>query len=49
MTKTKIVLYGQLAAVIALAERKDSIDKKGRPSCVAGARDQLDLLPSARR
>jgi len=37
-TDVRIVLYGQLAAVMALAESKNSIDNKGRLSCVAGAR-----------
>jgi len=37
----RIVLYGQLAAVMALAESKDTIEKKGRLSCVAGARLNL--------
>jgi hypothetical protein len=37
-TGVRIVLYGQLAAVMALAESKNTVDKKGRLSCVAGAR-----------
>ena len=40
---TRIVLYGQLAAVMALAESKNTIDKKGRLSCVAGAGNQRYL------
>lgn len=38
-TGVRIVLYGQLAAVMALAESKNTVDKKGRLSCVAGARN----------
>jgi len=40
----RIVLYGQLAPVMALAESKNNVDKKGRLSCVAGARNCLELL-----
>ena len=40
-TDTKIVLYGQLAAVIALAESRHGIDNKGRLSCVAGTCSQF--------
>ena len=39
--ETRIVLYGQLAAVMALAEGKDGIENKGRLSCVAGTRYPL--------
>ena len=43
----KIVLYGQLAAVMALAEDKIPLENKGRLSCVAGARNsrQFELPP----
>ena len=41
--ETKTVLYGQLAAVMALAESTNNIDKKGRLSCVAGTGNQRYL------
>jgi len=39
-TEVRIILYGQLAAVMALADGKNHVDNKGRLSCVAGARNQ---------
>jgi len=39
-----IVLYGELATVIGLAEDNGSLENKGRFSLSAGARDQLYLL-----
>lgn len=37
----RVVLYGQLAAVMELAESKNTIDKSGGFSCVAGTRINL--------
>ena len=46
-SEVAVFLYGELAAVIGLAEENGAIENKGRFSLSAGARNHLNLLLSA--